>query len=260
MAHHRLLPGRTFARYGFTIAALALVFLAASPTQSSGAPPPPPGKSRPPDIAITADISDFDTQGLPADTASDGLGAYQHNVDGVKSLLISGGYNGLQYGDWKFDTYSSATRGVTHSFDQGDAVQPGDPNYTALANPPYWSPPAQTLPTNLQLTCTLVQHEILTMTAGSSFTCPLLNDLVTTDGVAHGLQTAPSQNGFPETTDVQVKCNTADAGGCNDWYIDPIPPGPAVGRLVHRTVIGHKQVQVNDGDFYLRFHIHLTRP
>jgi hypothetical protein len=172
--------------------------------------------------------------------------------------LTPNGYNGLQYGDWKFSTYNSTTRGVTHSFDQDDAVLPGDSHYTAPANPPFWG--TQTLPSNLQLQCTILSRGLLTMTAGSSQTCGLLNDFIAASGVTYGLQTAPSTNGFPETTDVQVRCNTADSSGCNDWFIDPIAPGPAVGRLVHRVTTKHTETQIDDGDFYLRFHVHLTRP
>jgi hypothetical protein len=250
---------KLFAQSGFTIAASALALLVSLPPETSAAPPPPPGKGNPPNISITAYFSDYDTQNLPSDTASDGHGAYRDSVEGVSSYLAPNGYNGLQYGDWKFSTDNSPTRGVTHSLDQDDAVQPGDLHYTAPANPPFWG--AQILPSSNQLTCTLVNRTLLTMTAGSSFSCPLLTDFTAPSGVAYGLQTAPSQNGFAETTDVQVTCNTANAGGCNDWYIDPIAPGPAVGRLVHRESTSKtKSVQIDDGDFYLRFHIHLTRP
>jgi hypothetical protein len=58
----------------------------------------------------------------------------------------------------------------------------------------------------------------------------------------------------------------ASAGGCNDWSIDPIPagydvngnpiPGVAIGRLVYFA----KHSTVNEGDYYFRFHFHITRP
>ena len=258
MTHRRSRPRALFAQSGFTITALALALLLSPPPPCPGAPPPPPGKGTLSNIPLTAYFSDYDTQGLPADTASDGRGAYNDNVAGVTSFLTPNAYNGLTWGDWKFSTYNSSTRGVTHSFDQDDAVLPGDPHYTAPANPPFWG--AQSLPSNLQLQCTIVHNNMLTMTAGSSSTCGLLNDFITTAGVTYGLQTAPANNGFAETTNVQVTCNTANSGGCNDWFIDPIAPGPAVGRLVHRVKSGRSEVQINDGDFYLRFHIHLTRP
>jgi hypothetical protein len=65
------------------------------------------------------------------------------------------------------------------------------------------------------------------------------------------------------TTDfAQVTCNSVatDSSGCNDWFIDPMPasgaPGQAIGRLVYFT----KRSSVNEGDYYFRFHFHLTRP
>ena len=257
MRHHGSLLKTPVTQAGFRITALALL-IASPPSTSSGTPPPPPGKGSLPNISLTAYFSDYDTQNLPADTTSDGRGSYSDRVDGVNSFLTPNGYNGIRYGDWNFDTYSSTTRSVTHSIDQDDAVLPGDPHYTAPANPPFWG--AQSLPSQLQLQCTILSRGLLTMTAGASQTCGLVNDFVTAGGVTYGLQTAPSTNGFPETTDVQVRCNTADSGGCNDWFIDPIPPDTAVGRLVHRVKSGHTEVQIDDGDFYLRFHIHVTRP
>ncbi len=238
-------------RSAFALTGLSLAFLV-FPGRSAGLPAK--GNLNP--IPITAYISDTDSQNLPCDTASDGLGAYHDGVDGVTSGLAPSGYNGLQYGDWKFNTNSSPTRTVAVSLDTDDAVQPGDAHYTAPANPPFWG--TQNLSTHLQLQCTPLSHDLLTMTAGSSTTCDLLNDFITTDGAGHGLQSAPEN--FAETTNVQVTCNTADSGGCNDWFVDPIVPGADVGRLVHRESTRHGTIQIDDGDFYLRFHIHLTRP
>ena len=55
------------------------------------------------------------------------------------------------------------------------------------------------------------------------------------------------------------------SGGCNDWYIDPIPaaydangnpiPGAAIGRLVYFN----KARTTNEGDYYFKFHFHLIR-
>jgi len=254
MDHDKVPSGARRAGWRFGAAALGLVICApcllyaASPNK--GGPPPT--------ISLTAYFSDYDSQNLPSDTASDGLGAYHDNVDGVQSFLTINGYNGLQYGDWKFNTYNSSTRSVAHSLDQDDAILPGDPHYTAPANPPYWG--TADGGTGIQLQCTPLSRDLLTMAAGSSTTCGLLNDFYAPTGVGYGIQSAPEVNGFAETTDVQVTCNTADSGGCNDWFVDPIVPGQAVGRLVHRESVKHGTIQIDDGDFYLRFHIHLTRP
>jgi hypothetical protein len=73
-------------------------------------------------------------------------------------------------------------------------------------------------------------------------------------------------NWEPESTFVQVTCNAVASDGCKDWYIDPIPagydaggnpiPGSAIGRLLYFT----KHSSPNEGDYYFRFHFHLTRP
>jgi hypothetical protein len=102
------------------------------------------------------------------------------------------------------------------------------------------------------------------MTAGTAFTCPLIIRFPATSRTDYRIYIAPSFTGYAETTDVQGSCNSANSGGCNDWFVDPIPvvnpdgttsPGKAVGRLE----LDAKTV-TNDGDFYMTFHIHLTRP
>ena len=98
------------------------------------------------------------------------------------------------------------------------------------------------------------------MTAGSSFPCPMPTTFHTSGNVLYRLDPAPSWSGYAETTDALVTCNTADADGCNDWFIDPIGgPGQAVGRLTHQSGKG-KPTTFNDGDFYMKFHVHITRP
>lgn len=206
-------------------------------------------------ISVTTTISDVDTNIIAADISSDGHGAYSDNVAGVTSILTANGYNNIKYGDWQFDTSNSPARGVNKSLDQDDAVQPGDPHFLVVANPPFWG--TQTFKGKMQVECTFLGKNMLTMTAGASITCGLLNELTATSGVTYGLSPMHSFNGFPETTDVQIGCNSADAGGCKEWFIDPIGLGQAVARLNHRPT---KNTQVTDGDFYLRFHIHLTRP
>ena len=227
-----------------------LVVLQPKGSLAKGGPPPS-------NIPITTYFSNLDANGLPADIGSDGLGAYSDGAAGVTSFLTTNGYNGIVWGDWQFDSYGSATRGVNHSLDPDDTVQPGDPHYTVTANPPFWG--TQSLKSHIEVKCTLLHNNMLTMTAGSSSTCPLMNRFNTAGNIDYGLSLGYSFTDFPETTDARVVCNTADAGGCNDWFIDPIGPGPAVGRL---TTAGKKpnSPPLNDGDFYMRFHVHLTRP
>ena len=71
-----------------------------------------------------------------------------------------------------------------------------------------------------------------------------------------------------EAQEAQVHCNSADSGGCNDWFIDPVPvvnpdgstsPGQTRARLNLVHTIGNTGY-TDEGDFYLTFHIHVTRP
>jgi hypothetical protein len=201
-------------------------------------------------IPVTTIISDIDANGLPADIRSDGLGSYPHNGNGVTSWLTDNGYNRVDW-DWQFDTYASTVRFIDHSLDPEDAVQPGDPHYTAPANPPFWG--TMRLTARITLKCTLVYNDMMKMTAGSSFTCPMINKF-NVGNIDYHLNAAQSFDHYPEVTDALVRCNSADSAGCNDWFIHPIGLGQAVGRLSpHGT-------DINDGDFYMRFHIHVTRP
>lgn len=245
-----------------TLALLALGVTVASAqvrTQSRGGSCPPEAvlmKGGNCVISLTTTIGDTDANGFPADISSDGFGSYSNNAGGVTSFLTSNVYNGLTYGDWQFGTYDSTTRNVNHSLDADDEVLPGDSHYTAPANPPFAG--TQGLQTHLEVKCTMVYNNMLAMTAGSSFTCPFLNRF-NYGGVDYRLDAAYSWSHYAETTDAQVVCNGADSGGCNDWSIDPIGQGEAVGRLVMLSQKGN-QPPVNDGDFYMRFHIHITRP
>lgn len=207
-------------------------------------------------IPVTTLINDLDSNGLMSDIASDGLGSYGNNVGGVTTFLTSNGYNGIAFGDWQFGVYDSLTRNVNESLLSEDAVPPGDPHYTAPATPPFWG----TLATkaHIEVKCTLVLNNMLTMAAGSSFTCPLINRFNTPGNIDYTRSPAISFSHYPETTDVQVRCNTADAGGCNDWFIDPIGLSEGVARLVN-VPLKHEP-QFDHGDFFMRFHIHITRP
>ena len=239
---------------GSRIAVLVLVAVVLQPQ----AGPAAPGHGGAQNISVTTIIGDLDSNGLSVIIGSDGLGSYPDGVNGVTSWLAANAYNGLVNGDWQFSTYNSANRTANYTFNPADAVQPGDPHYQASANPPYWG--SQLHLTHMEVKCTAVNNDMLTMTAGSSFTCPLITSFIWSGGTWYGLHPALSFTGFPETTDVQVHCNTADSGGCNDWFIDPINLGSAVGRLVQHVTVRNKDVTTDEGDFYMRFHVHVTRP
>jgi len=231
---------------------IALLALALRP--GAGLAGNPHGSS---DIPVTTNVSDVDSNGFPVIIGSDGLGPYLNGVDGVTSVLAAAAYNGLTNGDWQFNKGGSTIRVSNYTFNEADAVQPGDPHYQAPANPPYWG--SQLHQAHMEVKCTAVFNDMLTMAAGTTFTCPLLTTFTWNSSSYYTLHPALSFTHDAETTDVQVHCNTADSRGCNDWFIDPIGLGQAVGRLILHTTV-HKDVATDEGDFYMRFHIHITRP
>lgn len=233
--------------------ALALaVLLLPAPITLAG----PPAR-RASDISVTTNINDFDPNGNLYTISSDSGGSYFNGVDRVISILTANGYNGIANGDWQFNkpttqkgktVYSLRKMGV--SLNPADAIVPGDPHYTAPADPPFWG--TQILIAYSEVKCTLLNKSMLMMAANTAITCPMLFEFITTDNLAWGLSPAHSFNNFPEVTDAQIACNSVDSGGCKDWFIEPIGSLQAVGRLMSGGV--------NHGDFYMRFQFHVTRP
>ena len=217
----------------------------------------PPSK-RASDISVTTTIGDLDPNGNLYTISSDGGGSYFNNVDGVISILTVNGYNGIPNGDLQFNkvtvqkgkTLAFSLRKIGVSLNMSDAILPGDSHYTAPANPSFWT--TQILKAYSEVKCTLLNQSMLTMAANTAMTCPMLFEFFTTDNVAWGLSPAHSFNNFPEVTDAQIAGNSVDSRGCKDWFIEPIGSLQAVGRLMSG--------EVNHGDFYMRFHIHVTRP
>jgi hypothetical protein len=224
----------------------------------------PPAKGSPPakasDIAVTTTITDFDPSSNLYTISSDGSGSYFNNVDGVMSILTANGYNGIANGDWQFNKISVqrnktvfSQRKIGVSLNMSDAIVPGDPHYTAPANPPFWG--TQILHAQSEVKCTAINKSMLTMAANTAMTCPMIFSFFTTADVQYGLNPASSVNHLPEVTDVQISCSAADSGGCKDWLIEPIGSLQAVGRLVPIS-----DLSIDYGDFYMRFRIHITRP
>jgi len=165
---------------------------------------------------------------------------------------------GCYHQGWQFDTKSSATRSVGHGFYAGDEIAVNPPLFTVPANPPYLG--QQHFPSRLQVECTFVHKSMLAMAANSTITCGMLNDWVVSSTVTYGLHMAPEFTGAPETTDIQIVCNAADSVGCNDWTLEPLPQG-AIGRLGQQVAgRGNNVTKTDEGDFNVRFLIHVTRP
>src|SRR5579884_1129220 len=75
----------------------------------------------------------------------------------------------------------------------------------------------------------------------------------------------PNWGNAPRTSQVQIQCNALGTNGyCDDWFTDPIPvvnsdgttsAGQAIARLLYVTTNSATNLE----DFYLTFHVHLTR-
>lgn len=217
------------------------------------------GKPKP-NLSVTTIIEDVDANGVPFTIESDGNGAYLDNVGGVSSILTANVCNGLTWGDWRFDS-TSASRSVSEGFFADDAVLPGDPHYQAPANPPYTDSQLQHSWMNVQCTCHAGQ-DMYTMEAGAQIVCPLVNSWFDSSGNRWGLEPAKSLTGHAETTDAQITCNSVSGGHCVEWFIEPIgaPTTEAVGRASETTGGHGRTTNFNDGDFYMRFRIHVTLP
>lgn len=223
------------------------------------------GKTSTTDLPVTTYLTDFSASGTAYYVQSDGGGAYQNGVSGVGSYLVANGYNHITLGDWRLDLFNAPSRQVAVTFSTANAVQPGDPGYTAPANPPYWGTKWSSL--HVENKCTVDSHDMLTMKAGDTFDCDTLIHFPSTTKDFYRLDMGTYDSGYPEpeTQKVQVSCNSsASDGDCNDWFLDPIPvvnpdgstsPGKTRARLNYVS-----RSTVDEGDFYLTFHIHVTRP
>lgn len=253
MTGRKLLSWTLLRRLGFRIALLAPVLVLGGLATAYGAKPTPCT-----DMSVTTTISDVDPNGNAYTIASDGNGSYFNGVDYVTSILTCNGYNGIKNGDWQFNKqvivkhHRVNVRNLGVSLNTTDAIQPGDPHYTAPANPPFWGTEIRYAYSEVK--CTLLNQSMLTMAAGTAMTCPMIFSFFTASDAQYGLNPAHSFNNFPENTDVQISCNAVDSGGCMDWFIEPIGSLQAVGRLVPNADSS------NQGDFYMRFKIRVTRP
>jgi hypothetical protein len=144
-------------------------------------------------------------------------------------------------------------------------IPPGQPGYTVPPNPPFVG--TDNLVSKFEEKCTAISLDMGTMNkVGQTIQCPAVFRF-NWGSTYYRVWMIGSWGGTaPETTQVQIQCNSLGANGyCNDWFLDPIPvvnpdgstsPGQTIGRLVtpsHNT-------EINEGDFYMSFHVHITRP
>lgn len=232
-----------------------------------------------PDVAVTTYLSDTTATSTPYYIQSDGQPGPLHSVPGeydnayqnVTSVLNANTYNNKPPGDWTLDLLTS-TRTIRLTLNSLNEIQPGQPGYTVPPNPPFVG--TGSVVSRFAEYCTAIGLDMGTMTAAyQTIQCPAIlrfdwNSSLYYRVYMTGSWSAPGQYA-PETTYVQIQCNSVGISGyCNDWYIDPIPvsngdgsfsPGVAIGRLVALTTKG-TGTPTNEGDFYLTFHVHVTRP
>ena len=202
------------------------------------------------------------------DIQSDGLGSYYDGVDADTSFLTTNGYNGIVWGDWQFGTLNSTMRKVSISFVNSISVVNGG---TAIPNPPFT---VKNVIAHIEDKCTALGLSMLKMAAGQKFQCPAVVHFFDSNGNEFRIYMIPisTQPPTPETSNVQVSCNAVASDGCNDWFIDPIPsgydsngnpiPGQTEGTTRWSSLYGTRENRErgNQGDYYFRFHFHLTRP
>ena len=236
----------------------------------------PAGGGKVADLPVTSTISDSDPSGIAYLVQSDGLGAYKDGLAGVESILQGVSQNGLS-GDWILNSYNtgataSAGRNALITLSAANEVMPGDPNFTAPANPPFTGTSLE--PFRFIAKCSSSPYfiSVKAIKPGSPAYCPLLLRFAAAFGrhdsdyyrldMGHSYQYPPE----PETQDVQISCNAVDgSGNCKDWSVDSIPPlsqsgGILVNRVRARLNLNPVSTPTNEGDFYLTFHIRVTNP
>ncbi len=212
-------------------------------------------------LPITSTFFSSDAGNNPTDIQSDGLDGqtYYDGQDAVTTYLTCNGYNGQAFADWQFSTLNSTVRKVGISFQ--NAIYPSAGG-TATPNPPFTS--LTNVIAHVEDTCSQIANggggynNMLQMSAGQTLQCPLIVHFYDRNNNEYRIYMGP--NWEPETTYVQVTCNTVASDGCNDWFIDPNPAGGAAGQAIGRLVYFNKRSSVNAGDYYFRLHFHLTRP
>ena len=233
----------------------------------------PPG-----DVPVTTYLSDYNAVNILYYIQSNGqpgpvhgvTGEYDNGYQNVTSFLNANTYNNQPPGDWTLDLLSSPSRTMRLTLSSLNEIQPGQPGYTVPPNPPFLG--TDSLVSRFAEYCTAIGLDIGTMNAvNQTMQCPAIFRFNWNSSTYYRVYMTGSWGQFsaPETTYVQIQCNSLGANGyCNDWYIDPIPvsngdgtfsPGQAIGRLVAITTRG-TATYTNVGDFYMTFHVHVTRP
>ena len=211
------------------------------------------------DIPITQEISDVDSSSVPYYIQSDGLGLYTHTLvtskgktTGTNSILMSNVCGGLTNGDRLLET-TTDTRKAKVTFDQTNAIQPGDPNYVVPAQ--FFGTIESTFRFMNKCTCGTGQS-MYTMPANTQIYCPMH---IVMNSMNYRLHMGAA--GEPEEEFVKIFCIAADSSGCKEWTIDPISnPADTTNPGKTRTRLVDLNTNENLGNYYMTFHLHITRP
>jgi len=230
----------------------------------------PGGGAKPQGLVITQTIDDFDNNSVPYSIQSDGTGDYidglAGGISGDASVLMSGVCNGLTYGDRLLDLQMAQARKVRITLENSNALQVGDTGYVVAANP------IGTVSNSVRMlnTCTCGSNlSMYEMGPGSKIYCDMHLRLSPMDNTSNYYRLDMGTPGEEETEEVQISCNASGSDGkCSDWDINPISdpdystanPGLTRARLVLAKTERGKTTLTNQGAFYMRFHIHVTRP
>lgn len=243
----------------FAIAFVSTLALAAAPGSGN--------------IPVTSYVADANANAVAYYVQSDGLagpisgviGEYDNGYQGVTSILNANTYNHEPPGDWQLDLLSSTVRTMRLTLSSTNAIPVGQPGYTVAPTPPFQG--TDYVVSKFEEKCTAISLDVGTMNqVGQTITCPAIFRF-NLGSTGYRVYMTGSWGGFaPESTQVPIQCNSLGANGyCKDWFVDPIPvvnadgttsPGTAIGRLTTIT----KRSDVNDGGFYMTFHVHITRP
>lgn len=203
----------------------------------------------------TTYLSDTDSVGNAYSVQSDGqlgpvhgiFGEYDNGQQGVCSAF----WASHTAGGWALDLLSSTQRTFRITLDSSNAV-PG--TNARLLGTLY-------VAAKIEDKCALAGLNPSLMTSGQSFQCPAIISQIPTGvaGDVYELVMTGQYAAAPETSLAQFQCNSNGSDGrCNDWSIDPV--GPGIARLKESVTTKRSTTIYNEGDFYLTFHIHVTKP
>jgi len=159
---------------------------------------------------VTSVIYDTDSNSVPYQYQSDGLGPYttfNKGNNSVSSII-------QKSCSWDLDTTNSSTRGIIVTLAYPDSSGPP---------PPFVGPQEIHGVFHTECLDNSANNNLNfgTMTfVGQTLTCPM-HFVFTYNGVSYNLALAPPT--WPGTSYMQVTCTGASGGNCNQWTVQPDP-------------------------------------